>query len=248
MMRQMPLAIGMQPEPSFDNFVTGTNPECVAYLAEAVAHLDETVPSPTYVWGPPGSGKTHLLRSVEAAIAERGGRCGWLSAEASPAPFDRRWAALLLDHCERFDADHQEAAFRAFIEAQTYGVWMVAAGEVPPVDLAVREDLRTRLAWGVVFALQPLSAEERRAALWQEFHARGLHLTDEVSNYILTRFSRDMASLTALLDRLDRYALATKRAVTVPLIRSMLEEGAADAGTAATPPASTPNPSTKESS
>lgn len=228
MMRQLPLAIGLQSEPSFDNFVAGTNPDCVAYLSDAVAHLEQTVPSPTYVWGPSGSGKTHLLRSVEAAIAARGGRCGWLCAETAPVPFDPNWAALLLDHCERFDADHQEAAFRAFIEAQTYGVWMVAAGDVPPVDLSVREDLRTRLGWGVVFELEPLTEEERRAALWQEFHTRGLHLTDEVSNYILTRFSRDMSSLTRLLDRLDRYALATQRAVTVPLIRSMFEEGAGD--------------------
>jgi DnaA family protein len=96
------------------------------------------------------------------------------------------------------------------------------------VDLPVREDLRTRLAWGHVFALQPLADAETRAALRREADRRGIFLSDEVMDYVLTRFDRDLSHLMALLDRLDEFGLARGRRITVPLVRQMFdEEGAA---------------------
>ncbi len=98
---------------------------------------------------------------------------------------------------------------------------------VPPSRLPLRDDLRTRLGWGHVFALQPLSEAETRAALRREADRRGIFLSDDVMDHLLTRFERDMASLMGLLDRLDHFSLARSRAITVPLLRTMLtEEGA----------------------
>jgi DnaA-homolog protein len=95
------------------------------------------------------------------------------------------------------------------------------------VDLPLREDLRTRLGWGHVFALQPLGEADARAALRREADRRGIFLSDDVMDYLLTRFSRDLKHLMALLDRLDEFALAEHRAVTVPLLRKMFEEAGA---------------------
>ena len=100
---------------------------------------------------------------------------------------------------------------------------MLAAGNVPPADLALREDLRTRLGWGHVFALHALTETERRAVLRREADARGVFLSDEVMDFMLTRFSRDLGNLMQLLDQLDGYALRTQRTITIPLIKSMLE-------------------------
>jgi DnaA family protein len=83
--------------------------------------------------------------------------------------------------------------------------------------------LRTRLGWGHVFALQALSEPERRAVLRQAADARGIFLGDEVMDFMLTRFSRDLGSLMELLDLMDGYALQTQRAVTIPLIKSMMD-------------------------
>jgi DnaA family protein len=94
--------------------------------------------------------------------------------------------------------------------------------------MPLREDLRTRLAWGHVFGLVPLSEGETRSALRREADRRGVFLSDEVMDYLLTRFERDLKHLMGLLDRLDEFSLANKRAITVPLLRQMLaEEGAA---------------------
>jgi DnaA family protein len=90
--------------------------------------------------------------------------------------------------------------------------------------LALREDLRTRLGWGPTFALQPLSEPEVRAALRREADRRGILLGDEVIDYLLNRFARDLTHLMRLLDRLDEFALAAKRQVSVPLLRQMLAD------------------------
>jgi len=223
-MKQIPLAIGPQPAPTFDSFLPGAN-------AAALQHLQalQSLNAPVYLWGPSGSGKSHLLQAVADQWQQAGHRVGWLDARtAAPWPLDEAWALVLLDDCQALDADQQQGAFTVFVDALTRGVQLVAAGSLPPVDLPVREDLRTRLGWGHVFALQPLGEAEARAALRREADRRGVFLSDEVMDYLLTRFSRDLKHLMKLLDRLDRFALAQHRQITVPLLKTMLvEEGAA---------------------
>ncbi|HKB52695.1 MAG TPA: DnaA/Hda family protein, partial [Ramlibacter sp.] len=140
-----------------------------------------------------------------------------------PPRFDETWAVALLDDVDRYTAVQQHAAFNWFVNAQTLQRGVLAAGALPPADLRLREDLRTRLGWGHVFQLQVLSEPERRAVLRQAADARGVFLGDEVMDFMLTRFSRDLGSLMQLLEQLDGYALQTKRAITIPLIKAMLE-------------------------
>nr|WP_246294958.1 DnaA regulatory inactivator Hda [Schlegelella koreensis] len=199
--------------------------------ALALAHLLELRPNaaPVYFWGPPGSGKTHLLQAAAHRAQRRGLRAGWFSA-ADPVPWehDDDWALVVIDDCDALDADQQQAAFAIFVEATGLGIQVLAAGSVPPVDLDLREDLRTRLGWGHVFGLTPLAEPEVRAALRREADRRGTFLSDEVMDYLLRRFARDLKHLMAQLDRLDEFSLAAKRAITVPLLKQMLaEEGGA---------------------
>jgi DnaA family protein len=219
-MKQIPLAIGIDAEPDFDNFVTGDNGVVVQALLALVS------PSPPmYLYGPVGAGKTHLLAALVRSVRQQGGRCGWFHAD-DPLPwtFEEGWSLIVIDAAERLDAAHQHAAFTLFVEAATHGVQMVSAGRLPPVDLPVREDLRTRFGWGPVFALQPLDEAGTRAALRREADHRGIFLSDDVMDYLLTRFSRDLASLMALLRQLDKFSLAERRAVTVPLLKKMVAE------------------------
>ncbi len=222
-MRQIPLAIGIEARRTFDNFVTGAN-------AAAVAHLDALAPqaAPVYLWGASGAGKTHLLEALAQRFDQHGLRTGWLgAAEAAPWSFDEAWSLVVIDDADRLDGAQQHAAFALFVEAGSRGVPLLAAGRVPPVDLAVREDLRTRLGWGHVFAIAPLGEAEARATLRRVADQRGIFFSDDVMDYLLTRFDRDLKHLVAQLDRLDEFSLATKRQITVPLLKRMLaEEGA----------------------
>ncbi len=147
---------------------------------------------------------------------------------AEPGNFDERWAVVLMDDVHLYNATQQHAAFNWFVNAvsapdgQPRAV--LAAGALPPADLPLREDLRTRLGWGHVFQLEVLDDAARRLVLKQQAEARGLLLPDEVVDFVLNRFSRDLGSLMQLLDALDAYALQSKRGITIPLVKAMLED------------------------
>ena len=219
-MQQIPLPIGPVAAPSFDSFVPGANASAVQHLRS----LDMPA-APVYLWGPPGSGKTHLLRALAAACKAAGSQVVAFDADTPPPwPLETGDALALIDRCDELDPARQQAAFALFVDAATLGVQVAAAGRLPPVDLPLREDLRTRLGWGHVFALQPLDEAETRAALRREADRRGIVLNDDVMSYLMTRCARDTGHLMALLDRLDGFALARSRAVTVPLVRDLLAE------------------------
>jgi len=222
-MKQLPLDIGFTRGPSLASFLAGPNEAAWKHL-QLWAGNPTRSPVPTYLWGAPGSGKTHLLKAVQESLREQGAACGWLDATmAEPPAFDERWAVVLMDDVQQYNAVQQHAAFSWFVQAQALQRGVLAAGLAPPAQLQLREDLRTRLGWGHVFALHVLSEPERRAVLRQAADARGVFLSDEVMDFILHRFSRDLGSLLQLLEHLDVYALQTQRAITIPLIKSMLE-------------------------
>jgi DnaA family protein len=224
MMKQIALDIGLAGPPSLSGFFAGPNDAALKHLQLWVGSPTRS-PVPTYLWGGSGSGKTHLLKAVEEALREQGAAAGWLDATMlEPPPFDERWAVVLMDDVHLYTAVQQHAAFNWFVNAQTLQRGVLAAGALPPADLKLREDLRTRLGWGHVFQLQVLSEPERRAVLRQAADERGVFLSDDVMDYMLTRFSRDLASLMQLLMQLDSYALQAKRAITIPLIKAMLED------------------------
>ena len=196
---QLVLDIGTPAEPDFDNFVAGANAEAVASLrAFAQGATREAV---MYLWGEPGSGRTHLLRAAR---------------RLNPR-------LVIADDVESLDDSAQQRLFAAINAAREGEPPVLAAGRQPPAQLALREDLRTRLAWGLVYQLKPLTDAEKALFLRALAARRGLPLSDEVLAYLLTRLPRDLASLNAVLEALDRYSLATKRPVTVPLVRAALE-------------------------
>jgi DnaA family protein len=222
-MQQIALDIGIGANPTLTNYFAGPNGEALSHMQRLVQRPN-TDSVPTYVWGAAGSGKTHLLRASAAAMQSQGASVGWLDASQAEVPeFDESWSLLVMDDVHIYDAQRQHSAFGWFVQAASLQRPVLCAGSSTPVDLLLREDLRTRLGWGHVFGLQPLTEAQTRAALRQAADARGLFLGDEVMDFTLRRFSRDLGSLLALLDELDRYALQTQRAITIPLIRSMLE-------------------------
>ena len=226
-MKQIALDIGLASAPSFENFFAGPNEAALKHLRLWASNSLRS-PVPTYLWGEAGSGKSHLLKAFADVLCEQGATVGWLDASVlEPPEFDERWVAVLMDDCHLYTAVQQQAAFNWFVNAMSAADGqprcVLAAGALPPADLALREDLRTRLGWGHVFALHALTDAERRAVLRQEADARGVFLGDEAMDFILSRFSRDLGNLMQLLDQLDGYSLQTQRAITIPLIKSMLD-------------------------
>lgn len=226
MMQQLVLDMGLSTGPSLKNYCAGSNEAALAHLKLWLGRTGSTLrsPVPTYLWGGSACGKTHLLKALRAALLEQGASVGWLDADVQvPAEFDESWVCVLMDDVHAFSTEQQQVAFNWFVHAQTLQLAVLAAGSLPPADLKLRDDLRTRLGGGHVFALQALSEPERRAVLRQAADERGIVLSDEVMDFMLTRFSRDLGSLMELLDLMDGYALQTQRAITIPLIKAMMD-------------------------
>ena len=177
-MKQIALDIGLALAPSFSNFFAGPNLAALQHLQLWAAGKVRS-PVPTYLWGEAGSGKSHLLKATAEALREQGALVGWLDAgQAEPPEFDERWAAVLMDDCHLYTAVQQHAAFNWFVNALASSDGqprcVLAAGALPPADLKLREDLRSRLGWGHVFELHALTDAERRAVLRQQADARGV--------------------------------------------------------------------------
>ena len=199
-MQQLPLGISAAPEPAFDNFVAGRNAEALARVRDlAEGTLRERI---VYVWGDSGSGRTHLLRAAAG----------------------RNASLVVVDDVQLLDAEGQHALFIAINEARDTGPGVLAAGDKAPAQLALREDLRTRLAWGLVYQLLPLGDDDKARHLKAVAATRGLQLSDDIVGYLLTRLPRDMRSLQSIMEVLDRYSLIRKRPLTLPLVREALAQ------------------------
>lgn len=216
MTSQLILELAPPPAPTFANFIPGRNRAAVAALC-TVATGDGAI----YLWGEPGSGRSHLLEATLHA-AGAAARTGLLVRPGHPfAPLEADLVAI--DDIDALDAAEQVRAFDLFNAMRTRCGAFVAVGSTPPQRLDLREDLRTRLAAGLVFGLAPLEETDKRTALRNHAAARGMALSDEVIAYLLARLRRDLGTLLAVLDALDRYSLAYKRAVTLPLVREALD-------------------------
>ena len=229
-MKQMALDLGLAPGPNLQRFFPGSNQAALEHLRLQVGAGWGTPrsPVPTYLWGEVGVGKTYLLRAVAETLREQGATVGWLDASTRfPSAFNERWSAVILDEVHFYNSVQQAAAFNWFVNATSPATgarrWVLAAGDAPPSDLKLRDDLRTRLGWGEIYQLHLLSEAQRRGVLKDEAKRRGLVLTDDVMDYMLKRFSRDLGSLMQLLDHLDNFALRNKRGLTIPLLKDMLE-------------------------
>ena len=220
-MRQLLLDWGAEKPQTFATFVTGQNEELIRLL-RVLAMPGASKPDQqfVYLWGAAGAGKTHLLRALAASVHTR-----YLDGGAAPDAFVPApdVAHYLIDNCEKLSPESQIAAFDLFNQVREIGGAWVASGAMAPLALPLREDLRTRLGWGLTYQVHGLSDAEKIAALNQAALARGFSLAPGVLPYLMTHLRRDMRSLSAMLDALDRYSLETQRPITVPLLRSLLQ-------------------------
>jgi len=212
-MRQLLLDFTQAPAPTFANYVHGRNAE-LAHVLEAAVR-GEAAERVIYMWGESAAGKTHLLKAMAAAAGERA-----RYVPAAEFTGEDAHGILALDDAERLPEARQVDLFNAFNE-KAFSLLVVAAAAAPR-DVPLRRDLATRLATGLTYRVLGLTDEEKRAALEAHARSRGFALAEEVSTYLLNHARRDMGSLMAALDSLDRYSLETGRAITIPLLKAAL--------------------------
>jgi len=240
--RQIALDLGHTPQPSLDNFIATGNENLYAIL-QALQHIGQGNSSASikadqrmiHVWGESGAGKTHILEAMKARATESSQEAFMLSHDSTldewrlvgTAIAENPQSSILLciDDIDSLDEFSQGALFRIHnLIRESSSQALLTTSQVPPANLILRDDLRTRLAWGLVFQMHSLSDSEKSQALEKAAQARGLQLSSEVAPWLLRHFHRDMSSLMSLLDALDTYSLETKRAITLPLVKELLAQ------------------------
>ena len=208
--RQLTLDLVKPAQPSLDNFVVGRNAEVVAALRAIAEGGGEHF---IYLWGETGSGRSHLLQALG------------LGVEHDVPAFDARRHLYVVDDVEGFNESQQRRLFVLLNEIRSdRTARFVGAGHNAPRHLDLRDDVRTRLAWGLVYQIHALSDDEKAQALSAHAASRGLTLPTDVIEHLLTHMPRDMRTLVAMVDALDTYAVAVKKPLTVPLVRHWAED------------------------
>jgi len=218
------MLLNIRPEepPTFANYVGGGNAELLARLS---ALADPGVFDQVYLWGSPGSGRSHLLRAAQAgaqatrrpALFIEGASLG---SELAPAP----GGLLIVDDVDSLSEAAQITLFRIFNAARLVGLALLLSGPEPPLLLRLREDLRTRIGATLVYQVKPLTDEDKAAALRSHALGRGMPIDEALIDYLLRHGRRDLPSLLAAIDRLDRVSLEQKRAPSLPLLRELLQQ------------------------
>jgi DnaA family protein len=221
-MRQLLLDLGAEKPQTLDTFEVGKNQELIHLLRQVTTQGATSLSDRfIYLWGEAGAGRTHLLRALATYPAAR-----YIAADAQEDAFlfASNITLYMIDDCDKLSPCSQIAAFNLFNQVRENGGILVTAGAVAPAILNVREDLRTRLGWGLIYQVHGLTDDEKIAALTAAAHARGFALAPGVLPYLITHYRRDMRSLSAMLDALDHYSLETKRPITLPLLRNLLQQ------------------------
>ncbi len=211
------LLLGIAPEwiPTLDNFVPGRNVELLSVLRQVLAAAQGE--HGLYIWGETGSGKSHLLQ----AVVEQA-RASGLTAFYARGEVPDTAQVVAIDDVERLGEGAQIDLFALYNRVRENGGVLVASGTQAPAFLCLRDDLRTRLGWGLVYQVHALSDTEKAQALQQHALARGFELSNEVTTYLLRHGRRDLPALLATLDALDEHCLRLKRAASVPLLKEVM--------------------------
>jgi len=217
---QLLLDIAPPAPPTLDNFVAGRNAELLQTLGNILVGQERE--RFIYLWGGSGCGKSHLL---QAAVEARPRESRYFACDATTEfTADINADCVAVDDVDRLNPSAQIGLFNLYNRMRDEGhALLLVSGPIAPAQLKLREDLVTRLGWGLVYQMHELTDEEKALALKSHAASRGFDLPQEVGDYLLRHGQRDLPSLMATLDALDRYSLANQRQVTVPLLRELLQ-------------------------
>ncbi len=221
-MQQMLLDINPLPLPTLENFLPGRNAELMYMLRSILSGKEKECF--VYLWGNSGCGKSHLLRAIVTAYARKNAKVVYSCAE-NHYPFRGDSAAdcFALDDIDGLDASGQAELFSLYNRLREDGhALLLVSGSTAPAYLDMRQDLVTRLGWGLVYQVHELTEEERVQAMKTHAADCGFTLSQEICVYLLRHGRRDLPSLMMTLDALNRYSLVHQRPITIPLLRELL--------------------------
>lgn len=229
MIQQLPLAVHLNLEATLTDFCWGSNTLLQQQLTHSLQQDGERF---LYLWGETGCGKSHLLQGACHATGQHGRSCAYVPLkmlnEWGPESIEglEEQALIAIDDIDTVAHNRawEEALFHLYNRVRDNGkTILLIAGKQAPTACAIQlPDLRSRLAWGLIFQLHELNDELKIETLQQQAQKRGFHLPDNAAFFLINRCTRKMHALQQILDQLDHASLAAQRKITIPFIKSVL--------------------------
>lgn len=216
----------------FHNFQTGNNGALLAHVQKTIKGNCTPGPAITFCYGATGSGKTHLLSASHYMAESLGLSCQYIDMREllsmPPQIIDGigNMSAVFIDniHVIANDRAWQLQLFdtlNQFLEKASCCMMIASRQSVKACEFSL-PDLASRLTWGTTYRLNELSEDDKVQALKEHFDHRGIHVQDEVIEFLMKRSERDMHKLMALVEQLDRLSLQSKRKLTIPFVKQAL--------------------------
>jgi len=235
---QFTLDILSSPEPSLDNFIFPASKNSLQVsVFEVLSQIQsQYVANPKnrfdfnliYLWGPSGSGKSHLLMAMQKFYEHlqlphlylNTQHLDWQFADIQTGP---DCVAYLIDDVDNLSISEGNQLFKLLIDQKNSPEkFIFVSGSRSSHHLNIRDDISSRLASGLNFELCLLTDEEKIVALQDLIKARGLNISSDIPHWLMTHFYRDLPSLISIIEAVDHYSLQTKRAITLPLLKELL--------------------------
>lgn len=226
--QQLPLGFRLRDDATFDSFLATENEQVLHSVMQIVKGLGDNF---IYIWGPEGSGRSHLLQASCHAAPEYKQTAVYLPLEELISLNSDLFSGLenialvCIDDVEKIagNAVWEEQLFHFFNRIRANGNRLIVAANSAPNQLPIKlPDLKSRLSWGVVYQLNALNDENKLAALQLRAQGRGLDLDKSVGKFLLRRCPRNMAQLFETLEQLDQASLAKQRRLTIPFLKEVL--------------------------
>lgn len=205
--------------PRFDKLLGHANAELIFMLQQEHAPF-------VFIWGSQGAGKSHILQAWVGQAAAAGKQAVYVDAAvADLGDYLLQADCVAVDQVEQLDAAGQAALFHVFNHFRNSGRGhLLLAADVPPTKLQVREDLRTRMGYCLVYEVKSLSKEEKIDALINMAAARQLEIDPKIFHYLLDHWRQDLNSLLQLFDELAAYSISQNRKLTLSLVKQLLKQ------------------------
>lgn len=227
---QLPLGIELRSDASYDNYIWDDNAE----LRYGLKKLEQGSEERCFVlWGGASSGKTHLLQAFSQQLSMQKKQATYIPLkqhkELSPQVFEglELLDAVLLDDLDAVSGrrEWEEALFHLYNRMiNTKNLLLISAADIPArIDLLL-PDLSSRLQASEVVRINPLADATKSKVLAMLASRKGMVLTVDVANYLINRYPRDMATLSTLLNELDRASLIAQRKLTIPFVKEVLKQ------------------------
>lgn len=230
--QQLSLGVSLKDDATFANFYSAQdsiNRQVVDCLKNQVAGQGEQF---VYLWGASGSGLTHLLQASCHHAEALDLNLQYLPLKDvmgfAPEALLEGLEAMDLVCLDGLDAiagndAWERALFNLYNALRDSGKLLLVAAVHNPRSLGVNlADLQSRFQWGVTYAVESMSDDEKIQALSKRARERGLGLSEEVASYIVQRVPRDMNQLFCCLHKLDHASLAEQRKLTIPFVKKTL--------------------------